>query len=284
MLGSAVFKSLSSNPDLLVTGSLRSDYYRKYFPAEQRQSIISGIDVTDTDNLINLLYHAKPDVVINCVGLIKQLDESQQVLTALPINSIFPHRLANLCALSNIRLVHISTDCVFSGKRGNYAESDISDAEDIYGKSKFLGEVINSNAITLRTSIIGHELNTCHSLLDWFLSQKNEVKGFRRSIFSGLPTVEIARVINELILPNTGLNGLFHVSSNPISKFDLLSLIATQYNKEIDIVPDDQLVLDRSLNSMRFKAVTGYQPPSWSELVKRMYEHNAVSAQQKRED
>jgi dTDP-4-dehydrorhamnose reductase len=167
--------------------------------------------------------------------------------------------------------VHISTDCVFSGAKGMYVESDFPDADDLYGRSKYLGEVDYPHAVTLRTSIIGHELDGARSLLCWFLAQGGSVRGFTKAVFSGLPTVELARVVRDFVLPHPELHGLYHVSAAPINKYDLLKLVAQAYGKSIEITPHDQLVIDRSLDSTRFKAATGYAPPSWPELVRTMH-------------
>ena len=184
---------------------------------------------------------------------------------------MLPHQLAALCEQHCARLVHISTDCVFDGKKGNYIETDISDAIDLYGKSKFIGELSDKpHAITLRTSIIGHELNSSNGLIEWFLSQTGTVNGFKRAIFSGLPTVELARVIAEYVIPQPNLYGLYHVSAELISKFDLLSLVAKIYGKEIEILPETDVIIDRSLDSSRFRTATGYRAPAWPELIKMM--------------
>ena len=234
--------------------------------------MVTGVDVENIDSLTRLFARVRPNVVINCIGLVKQLIEADDPLVAIPINAILPHKLANLCDVAGARFVHISTDCVFSGDRGMYTEADICDAKDLYGRSKYLGEVDYPHAITLRTSIIGHELAGTQSLLGWFLSQKGSVPGFRRAIFSGLPTVELARVIRDHVIPHPELHGLYHVSANPINKFDLLSLMALAYEKTIDILPDDKLVIDRSLDSSRFREITGYKPKHWSDLVRCMRE------------
>ncbi|RZU46847.1 dTDP-4-dehydrorhamnose reductase [Fluviicoccus keumensis] len=274
MLGSAVFNVFNRDDAYDTWGTLRGAVGRGSFPKDCQDRLISNVDVLDGDVLISLLGRVKPDVVINCVGLIKQLSDAKNPLVALPLNTLLPHRLAGLCKLLGARLVHISTDCVFTGRKGLYTESDISDAEDLYGKSKFMGELHDeSHAITLRTSIIGHELNSNVALIDWFLSQDKPVKGYTRAIFSGLPTVELARVIKDYVMPNKDLCGLYHVSAAPIDKFTLLSLVAKQYGKVIDIAPDGMVSIDRSLNSERFRAATGYVAPEWSELIRRMHQY-----------
>jgi dTDP-4-dehydrorhamnose reductase len=180
--------------------------------------------------------------------------------------------LARICANFNARLIHIGTDCVFSGDRGAYTESDLPDANDLYSRSKLMGEVDYENAITLRTSIIGHELNAAHGLLGWFLAQRGPVPGFSKAIFSALPTVEFARVIQEFVIPNPKLRGTYHVAGPAISKYELLKLVAEAYGRNTPIVPETNLVIDRSLNADAFRAATGYVAPKWDELVRRMQE------------
>jgi dTDP-4-dehydrorhamnose reductase len=272
MLGSMVLKKLTKNIQHDVWGAARHASKLDCFPNESKQKIIIDTDLISQDTLITILGHVRPDVVINCIGLIKQHFTSEDPLKALTINSMLPHRLSELCKIMNARLIHISTDCVFSGRKGMYIESNTSDAEDLYGKSKYIGEIHHdTHTITLRTSIIGHELKTNLALIDWFLSQSDPVKGYTRAIFSGLPTVEMARVILDYVIPFPELNGLFHLSVDPIDKNSLLRLVADIYKKEIEIIPDEQICINRSLDSNRFRRATGYKPPSWPELVKAMY-------------
>ncbi|WP_315856822.1 dTDP-4-dehydrorhamnose reductase family protein [Rhizobium leguminosarum] len=274
MLGSTLFRTCHAAASLNVTATVRNSASLSFFSETERCHLMSNVDVLDSDGLISLLNTVDPDVVINCVGLIKQLSSAKDPLVALPINALFPHRLARLCEMAGARLIHISTDCVFSGSTGNYTEECVSDAEDLYGKSKYLGEIVDySNAVTLRTSIIGRELNTAHSLVDWFLAQSGTVKGYTKAIFSGLPTCELARVICDFVIPNPSLTGLFHVSAKAISKHDLLLLIAAEYKKEIEIIADHRVAIDRSLNSKRFTDAANYVAPQWPELIRRM--HNA---------
>ncbi|GAA5444414.1 dTDP-4-dehydrorhamnose reductase [Microbulbifer sp. NBRC 101763] len=276
MLGNAVIKVFCKDLSHEVWGTLRSASALHFFSEDQRKRLLVGVDVLDNDALVQALNTVRPDVVINCVGLIKQLADANNPLSTLPVNSIFPHRLERLCGLSDIRVIHVSTDCVFSGRKGRYKEEDVSDAEDLYGKSKFIGELRDSpHAITLRTSIIGHELGSNMALVNWFLSQTDQVRGYSKAVFSGLPTIELALVIKDYVITRPELSGLFHVASAPISKYELLCLIAKKYQKSIDIVPDERLVIDRSLNSELFHQATGYIPPTWPELVERMYKSSA---------
>jgi dTDP-4-dehydrorhamnose reductase len=272
MLGNAVFKIFGADTAHEVWGTLRSGAALRHFSEQSRARLLTGVDVLDQDALVSVLARVRPDVVINCVGLIKQLADAKDPLTALPINAMLPHRLARLCELVGARLIHVSTDCVFSGRKGSYLERDLSDAEDLYGKSKFIGELHDlPHAITLRTSIIGHELGSSYALVDWFLAQQGSVKGFSRAIFSGLPTVELARVMKDFVVPRPQLSGLYHVAAEPISKLDLLQLVAAQYGKQIEIRPDDGLVIDRSLDGSRFYEATDYVAPKWPVLIGNMH-------------
>ncbi|ARM34290.1 SDR family oxidoreductase [Legionella longbeachae] len=273
MLGSAVFHTFNQQQnDFEVWGTLRSREGLNYFPNGVHPYLISDTDVLNLDSLCKVLEQVRPNVVINCVGLIKQLSSAKDPLSALPVNAMLPHQLARLCQLAGARLIHISTDCVFSGKKGFYTENDNSDAEDLYGKSKFIGEITeSSNAITLRTSIIGHEFNSKSALVEWFLSQELSVKGYVNAIFSGLPTFELARVMRDYVIPKPELSGLYHVAATPINKYELLSLIAEVYKKNINIIADEELRIDRSLNGERFKNATGYVAPDWPQLIALMH-------------
>jgi dTDP-4-dehydrorhamnose reductase len=272
MLGNAMLRHFGSSNAHDTWGSARSASVCRFLPPALREHVICGVDVDNNDALMRLFARVRPNVVINCIGLIKQLVAAADPLSAIPINSILPHRLAQLCRVAGARLVHVSTDCVYSGTKGMYREDDPADAQDLYGRSKFLGEVDYPNAVTLRTSIIGHEVAGAHGLIDWFLAQTGPVRGFTRAIFSGLPTVELARVIRDHVLPQPQLRGVHHVSAAPISKYDLLRLVAQTYGKHTEITPDDKVVIDRSLDSKRFRELTDYVPPAWPELVRIMYE------------
>ena len=273
MLGNSILRFFAMKSEYEVYGTIRSESsiheLQKKAPLAH---FVPGLDVENLDSLTRMFATVKPDIVINCIGIVKQLADANDPLIALPINALLPHRLARLAQVAGARLVHMSTDCVFSGRKGDYVESDLPDAYDLYGRSKLLGEVDYPNAITLRTSIIGHELIGNRSLIDWFLSQADEVQGYTKAIFSGLPTVEVAQIIYDHVIPNSDLHGLYHVSSDPINKYELLSLVANAYGKDISIRPKDDFVIDRSLNSDRFRSATGFKPASWSELINRMHE------------
>lgn len=265
-----MFRGLSTSTHYEVFASARSSRLNERFDRAQRDKIVTHLDVENIDALSGLFADVRPDVVINCIGLVKQLAGASDPTVAIPINSLLPHRLARLCGLVGARLIHISTDCVFDGAKGNYSESDIANAADVYGRTKLLGEVDYPHAVTLRTSIIGRELDSAHGLVDWFLKQTGQVKGFTNAIFSGVTTVELMRIIREFVLPRDDLHGLYHVSAAAISKHDLLKILAEAYDKDIEIVPDGELRINRSLDSSRFRTKTGYNPPGWPELVVNM--------------
>lgn len=272
MLGSTLFRYFSQVKSLQVWGSFRKSY-RDDFPNIDAKQMLEHVEVEDGESLLYAMQHAKPDVIINCIGIIKQLAASKDPIPAITINALLPHQLAKLSKTFHARFIHISTDCVFSGSEGFYTEQHIPDAKDVYGRSKLLGEVVDeAHALTLRTSMIGHELHSNLSLVDWFLSQKNEVQGFKHAIFSGFPTIELAKIIHMIITECPDLSGLYHVAAQPINKFDLLKLVAQVYGKDIHIHENTQFVLDRSLDGTRFNQATGYQAPAWPALIQDMYE------------
>lgn len=272
MLGNAVLRWFAQAPAFEVFGSVRDPEVRALLQARAPTAhLISGVDLETDRGLTTLFAELRPELVINCIGVVKQLAGADDPLVAIPINAILPHRIARQCLRNGARLIHIGTDYVFSGKRGAYVEDDVPDAVDLYGRSKLMGEVFQPHAITLRTSIIGHELNSAHGLLGWFLAQGGAARGFSKAVFSALPAVELARVIQEFVIPNPQLHGTYHVSAAPINKYELLRMIARRYGRDLDLIADDQLVVDRSLNSDRFRAATGYAAPAWADLIERMH-------------
>jgi dTDP-4-dehydrorhamnose reductase len=273
MLGHTLFSNLVNNDDFDVYGTTRDLHNLNcWYPPDHAKRIIGPVYVEDLDSLSVCLAELKPQVVINCIGIIKQLPSAQDALKTITTNALFPHRLAFICKAIGARLIQVSTDCVFSGNKGNYSEDDIPDPQDLYGRTKLLGEVCYPNCLTIRTSIIGHELNTANGIVEWFLARQKSVKGFNHAIFSGFPTIELTKILKDFIINNPFLCGLYQVSAEPISKFELLKLISLTYQKEIEIEPDDRVRIDRSLRSTRFREVTGYSPPSWPELIYRMHQ------------
>lgn len=272
MLGHTLFRYLSKDARLDVYTTVRSaKVLSDWLPADWMKKVYRDVDVFNADRLTKLFSDVAPDIVVNCIGVIKQVPKAQDPLTTISTNALLPHRIAKLCSAAGSRLIHISTDCVFSGEKGGYLESDVSDAFDLYGRTKLLGEVDYPHCVTLRTSIIGHELKGYYGLVEWFLGQKEKVHGFCEVIYSGLPTIELARIIRDHVIPDIEMTGLYHVSANPISKYELLKLIKDQYNKNVEIEPDNNVRLDRSLDSTRFRYLTGYNPPSWKDLVHEMH-------------
>jgi len=271
MLGHQLFKQLKSKHDVRVTLRLDLAVYKR-FMLFSMENTYPDIDVRSISKLSEVINDFHPDAVVNAIGIVKQLQEANESIPSLQINALFPHRLALLCKGISARMIHLSTDCVFSGEKGNYVESDFSDADDLYGKTKFLGEVTDSHCLTLRTSMIGLELSRKKSLIEWFLAQKGTVNGYKKVIFSGFTTLELSRVIENLILNYPDASGIYHVSSDPISKFDMLSLIKEGLKLQIEIIPDESIVCDRSLDSSKFRQEFNYNPPSWKKLVSELCE------------
>ncbi len=270
MLGHAMIRILSENKNFEVYGSIRSKKVKKFFSKNISNNLVECKDLTNYNNLLDIFNKVKPNILINCISVSKEVLIKSDPLMMVSIYSLLPHQLAKICGLNNARLIHISTDGIFSGLKGRYVESDKLDVQDLYGVAKFIGEVNNESSITIRTSIIGHELEKKNGLLEWFLAQKKSCKCFDRAIFSGFPTIVLAQIVRDVIIPRSDLSGIYHVASNPISKCKLLRLIAKIYGKKIKIIPDKKKIMDRSLNSKYFKNNTGYISPDWPSLVKIM--------------
>jgi dTDP-4-dehydrorhamnose reductase len=271
MLVHSVYSTLSEDANFKVFGTIRNPSSTKFYTSKLAKNLIPNIDVENYESLIGAFITANPDVVINCVGIIKQLSDSEDALKTVPINTLLPHRLALLSKIFKSRLILVSTDCVFSGEKGDYLETDYPDCKDLYGRSKLLGEITNQkNVLTIRTSIIGHELRGGLSLVDWFLSQKKSVHGFSNAIFSGLPTNELAKIIKVIIMKHKNLFGLYHIAAQPISKFDLLQLIAKIYGLKTKIIKSDAFKINRSLNHGKFSIATGYKPKNWELLIREL--------------
>lgn len=268
LLGNAVFRVMAERAEWNVCGTVRSPAARDHFTEDLAARLRVVDDLTQLAELTAVLEECTPDVVVNCVAPPKQ--SFKDLDKALAVFAVFPQRLAHLCRLKRARFVHMSTDAVFSGARGAYTEDDCPDPVDTYGTVKYLGEPAGDHTVTLRTSMLGHELGTRHALLEWFLAQQGSCRGFTRAIFSGLPTVELARIIRDVIVPNLKLAGVYHVAAAPISKFALLELVAAEYGKTIALTADDSVALDRSLVGEKFRAATGYTAPPWPELLRTM--------------
>lgn len=278
MLGHKLFFELSKNRNYDVYATARQSHgLSRWFPPELLRKIQCDVDADSFDTVTRVLESVQPEIVINCIGLIKQLPLAGDPLSSVTINGELPHRLSLICRMADARLIHISTDCVFDGAKGHYTENDQSNATDLYGRSKYLGEVVYPHCITLRTSIIGHELKGKLGLIEWFLVQDTKVRGYTNAIYTGFPTIELAHIIDRYVIPSDKLSGLYHVSSEPISKYELLRLVMKRYGKSIEIEPFDDFRSDRSLESSLFRTITGYSPPSWVELVDIMYQDFVTS-------
>lgn len=230
-------------------------------------------DITNISEVEKVIQEMKPDVVINCIGLIKQVADHNNTIMNIELNALLPNQLSKLCEKYKSRFIHMSTDCVFSGKKGMYKDFDFADADDIYGRTKKLGEICDlEHVLTIRTSIIGRELRGRSSLVEWFLAQEGkEVKGFRKAIFSGFPTRTIGVILEKHVLHNSSLHGVFNVSADPIDKFSLLNLIKNEKKSNVEIIPDDDFEIDRSLDSSRFRNLTHFKPLPWGQLIKDVF-------------
>jgi len=267
MLGHKLWQVCRDRFDTWVT--VRSGYcdYAAYNLFDPKR-VLERTDALHFDTVLRALAAAKPQVVVNCIGIVKQAPERNDSIANLSVNALFPHRLKSVCQAMGARLIHISTDCVFSGDRGKYVEDDTPDATDLYGRTKFLGEVNGRDCLTLRTSIIGRELRASHGLVEWFLGQRGgRVQGYTKAIYTGLTTLTLARIIADVVEQHSALGGLYHVSSEPLTKYDLLCLLREMFRAAIEIEPHAGVRVDRSLDSGKFRATTGFLPPAWPQML-----------------
>jgi len=265
MVGHKLFLTLSKRFDLFAT--CRS-FHKKWSHILPKERLFADVHADNFDSVIGAVQSVAPDVVINCIGIVKQLDAAKDPVVSININALFPHMLANLCGTSGAKLIHFSTDCVFSGRKGRYTEDDICDAEDLYGRTKYLGEVSGKGCLTIRSSVIGRELGTSTALLEWFLSQRGKkVKGFSKAIYTGFTTKAMADIVIKIIEKHSALSGVWQVASKPISKYELLCMINRRMGLNVDIEKDEQFVCDRSLDGSRFVEETGIATPIWEKMI-----------------
>ena len=270
MLGHNFLKSWENTHIVKVT--LRNSY-ESYQPCSlfNHENSYFGVDVCLRNNLEGIVDDFLPDAIVNAIGITKQLSDRFNPAISIEINSLFPHLLADICKKHGVRLINLSTDCIFSGEKGFYSELDVSDARDLYGRSKYLGETSQKNTVTLRKSTIGLEYSGYHGLIEWFLNQSGTVKGYRKAIYSGLITNELANVIEMILIYYPDLSGIWHVASKPISKYDLLIRLNQRLGRQdIEVIPDSTFICERSLNGHAFEKATGYVAPSWDDMLNKL--------------
>jgi dTDP-4-dehydrorhamnose reductase len=269
MLGHEAIQVLA--PDFEVWGACRhpQDVPDLGVPPER---MLGGLDATKADSAYDLIERVRPDLVLNAAGIVKQRAQARAAIPSILVNSLWPHVLADACAVHGARMVHVSTDCVFSGSRGHYVEGDVPDDFDLYGRSKLLGEVTDrDNVVTLRTSMVGWQLGEPTGMVAWFAAHRNEpLKGFTKAVFSGLTTRALTETIRDVLLPDVTLSGLWHVASDPIDKYTLLVDLAGYLGWDVDLSPVDEPVIDRSLDSTRFRERTGWTPPGWDAMLEEL--------------
>lgn len=274
MIGSTMFRYLTTSPNLEVFGAFRG----QNGIADLEHSVVVQ-DLRDREQLQATIAEVRPNTIINCAGITKHVHETKIATAAIATNALLPHELIAVADIFDARVVHISTDCVFSGRQGHYSELCATDAADLYGRTKAIGEFLSEKHLVLRTSTIGHELSSTRGLVEWFLSQEDKCFGYTNAWFSGLTSLEIAKIMLEIIIPDPSLSGLYNIGGSRINKHDLLVLLAEVYKKKIKIIPNASPSLDRSLNSSRFRSRTHYSPPSWGDLVIAMHEDWRVHGQ-----
>lgn len=280
MLGHQAVQTLENTFEVWATARKSASELERYRIFDTRR-ILAGIDAMNLDAIDRAIEDVQPYAVVNCIGIVKQHPLAKDTVASLTINSLLPHRAARASERIGAKFIHVSTDCVFDGKKGNYNEFDIPNAEDLYGRSKWMGEVADHGALTLRTSIIGPELDSQSGLLEWFLSGHRQVKGYTHAVFSGLTTFELCRVIARVIVEKPELTGLYQVAAEPINKFDLISLINDFFDLGIEIVADSEMRINRSLDGRRFREALDYVAPSWPEMIQEIAKAHALRNERK---
>jgi dTDP-4-dehydrorhamnose reductase len=271
MLGHRLMLELGGDHDVIGTARSPKVWDAPVMRRLGEMDLRFGIDANDFEGVERLIRSERPDTIVNCIGIVKQVKEAKDPITSITVNSMFPHKLARLCGGMGVGLVHLSTDCVFSGKKGNYSIKDDPDPLDLYGRSKLLGEVAGDGILTIRTSLIGREIASKNGLVEWLLSNKGKkVRGFKKAIFTGYPTGEMSRIIRSVIDREDSPDGIWQVASEPISKFELISKIAAEAHLGIEIAPENRFSCDRSLDGRPFNEAVGYKPPKWDKLISDM--------------
>ncbi|MBU1340001.1 MAG: SDR family oxidoreductase [Proteobacteria bacterium] len=273
MLGHTLWDHFSQRfPDTYAT--IRKNR-NSYDPGGRFNSsrIIDFVEADDFIELAGVMKCVRPDFILNCIGVTKRREEACEALRTITLNALLPHKLVEWGKTNFAKVINFSTDCVFNGEQGNYTEESPTNATDFYGKTKALGEIQGNNALTLRSSFIGTELGPGTELLEWFLSQTGRVKGFTNAIYTGLTTLELSRIIEQILLHNPGANGIYNVSSDPISKYALLILIKDKLHLGVDVIPDTIFRCDRSLNSTKFRKEFNYTPPTWETMIDELSKH-----------
>ena len=270
MLGHKLLQRLSAGHDVWGTVRGASDQAPP-IPGIDLERLIGGVSASALSSIDQAIEQIRPDAVLNCIGIVKQIDAAKDAITSITINALLPHQLGELCAQQGARLIHFSTDCVFSGRSGPHQESDEPDATDLYGRSKLLGEVERPGCLTIRTSIVGRELRRGTGLLEWFFSQRGKaVRGYRQALYTGLTTQAMADVVGMILECHPGLWGVWQVSADAIDKCSLLELVNRVYGLGIRIEPDESFHCDRRLDSSRFRQATGWEPPGWESMISAM--------------
>lgn len=267
LIGHKLLQELSSSFEVFGTLHKFKNQYG-YNPLFTEPNIVENIDVSEFEVLKGVMYAINPDVILNCVGITKRKEEINYPVEVLTINSIFPHQLANWASINKKRIIHFSTDCVFNGKIGNYKENSLTTSEDIYGRTKALGEINYNHTLTIRSSFIGQELFGKTELLEWFLAQKGkQIKGFTKTFYSGVSTIFMAQIVKKVIRNFPNLSGLYQLASEkPISKYDLLCLANEAFNANVEIIPDDGHLHNPTLDGSRLKQEINLVVPSWKDM------------------
>jgi dTDP-4-dehydrorhamnose reductase len=269
-LGHKIAQELIKDKRNVIFGTYNDK--NKFFRLNSYLSFVSFHQTLDISAIFNLIRTENFDYVINCSGIIKQKIINQDIY--FKINTILPKKISKIASIGKFYFIHFSTDCVFNGKIGNYTELDIPDANDLYGKTKILGEpdLKLRNCLTFRTSFIGHEINHNFSLLNWFVfNKRKKIYGFQKCFFSGVTNLEISKIIRKLIKNNKFIEGIFNLSGISINKFQLLNLINRKYQLKKIIIRKNYPIINRTLSNKKFQKFFKYKEKKWPKLLNELF-------------
>ena len=268
MIGHKLWQALAAgnNDDIVGTLHGQRDAFARYALFDER--IIEQFEAADFEGVTSVLNRIRPSVIVNCIGITKRKSEASDVAKMFMINARFPHHLARWAAGNGARVIQFSTDCVFDGADGNYSERSVVTAPDLYGQTKYFGELDYDHCLTIRTSMIGREITGHTELLEWFLAQRGKcITGYRNARYSGLTTLAMARLLPRIVREHPQLCGKYQIAGPIITKYDLLCQLREAFGLEVKVVPDETFHCDRTLQSDRFVQATGIRIPSWEKML-----------------
>jgi len=276
MLGHKLYQTLSKTyDDVIPVFRKNKEHYHK-FNLYKPEKMIGNTDVTDQSKLLAVLNSVKPDIICNCIGKTTRKINSEDSQSVIYLNSFLPHFISKWSSENNSYFIHFSTDCVFSGKNGPYKPNDFRDSRDLYGLSKILGETNSKYGLTIRTSIVGREIENQTEFFEWIFSSKNKsVSGYKNVFYSGVTTNYLSEVVAQLITKDSKSHGLLQVASPPISKLNLIKKVNSLFGLGMKINTDASKVSNKILSPVKFTITSGIKTQTWDEMLNTLKKENS---------